>query len=192
MHKLLLDLPTCIETERLYLRCYERGDGPWYYAMSQRNREHLGRYESENPILSIENEADAEVVVREFAVDWAARSIFFLGAFLKTTHVFVAQVSIGPVNWGLPEFEIGYFVDKEQEGKGYVTEAVKGCMGFVFHHLGALRVSLHCDDTNALSYRVAERCGFTREGHLRQNKRNADGTLTGTLCYGLIKEDWKP
>jgi hypothetical protein len=113
MHKLLLELPTCFDTERLHLRCYEHGDGPWYYAMSQRNQEHLRRYESENPILRIVDEADAEVLVREFALDWAARSIFFFGAFLKNTGVFAAQVSIGPMNWELPEFEIGYFVDKD-------------------------------------------------------------------------------
>ena len=41
MQKVLLEIPTRIETERLYLRCYEAGDGPWYYAMSQQNRSHL-------------------------------------------------------------------------------------------------------------------------------------------------------
>ena len=36
MDRLLLDIPTRIETERLYLRCYQPGDGQWYYAMSKR------------------------------------------------------------------------------------------------------------------------------------------------------------
>ena len=43
VQKMLLEIPTRIETERLYLRCYEAGDGPWYYAMSQQNRSHLIR-----------------------------------------------------------------------------------------------------------------------------------------------------
>jgi hypothetical protein len=44
MHKLLLDIPTRIETERLYLRPYQAGDGAMYYQVGQRNREHLSRY----------------------------------------------------------------------------------------------------------------------------------------------------
>jgi len=45
MHRLLLNLPTRLETDRLLLRPYAAGDGDWYYAASLRNREHLSRYE---------------------------------------------------------------------------------------------------------------------------------------------------
>jgi hypothetical protein len=41
MHRLLLDLPDKMETERLYLRPYQAGDGSWYYPMSQKNKSHL-------------------------------------------------------------------------------------------------------------------------------------------------------
>jgi hypothetical protein len=42
MHKLLLELPTRIETNRLYLRGYQAGDGPWYYTMSQKKQTSSG------------------------------------------------------------------------------------------------------------------------------------------------------
>ena len=74
MHRLLLEIPTRIQTERLYLRCYEAGDGPWYYAMSQKNKPHLARYESGNPVMTINTEQDAEIIVRDFAAAWVARS----------------------------------------------------------------------------------------------------------------------
>ena len=48
MHKMLLEVPERIEAERIYLRSYDAGDGQWFYAMSQRNRSHLARYESGN------------------------------------------------------------------------------------------------------------------------------------------------
>ena len=48
MDKMLLEIPTRIETERLYLRPYQAGDGTMVFAVSQRNREHLARYESGN------------------------------------------------------------------------------------------------------------------------------------------------
>ena len=64
-------------------------------------------------------------------------------------------------------------------------------MGFVFHHLKAHRVRMECDDTNEGSLRVAERCGMVKEGHIRENKRNLDGKLSGTLTFGLLAEEYK-
>ncbi len=191
MHKLLLDIPTHLETERLFLRCYQPGDGPWFYTMSQANRAHLTRYEAENVVMSIKTEEDAEVVVRDLANAWAARDCFFLGAFDKQTEVSVAQIYVGPVDWNLPEFQIGYFVDRDHEGQGYVTEAVNAALQFVFEHLKAQRVRLECDDMNVRSYQVAERCGFMREGHIRENRKHADGTLSGTLHYGLLRKEFE-
>ena len=95
------------------------------------------------------------------------------------------------MSWSLPEFQIGYFVDMDHEGKGYVTAAVRGALGFVFDHLGAHRASVECDDTNVRGIRVAERCGLIREGHIRENKRNADGTLSGTLRFGLLRDEFE-
>ncbi len=92
MHKLLMDIPTCFETERLHLRCYQAGDGPLLYAVSQANRDHLARYESENILMSIKSPEDAEVMARDLANAWTARNCFFLGAFEKQTTAFVAQI----------------------------------------------------------------------------------------------------
>jgi RimJ/RimL family protein N-acetyltransferase len=114
-----------------------------------------------------------------------------MGAFDRETDEFVAQVYVGPVHWDVPEFEIGFFADKDHEGQGYVTEAVRAVLGFVFQHLKAHRVRLECDDTNERSRRVAERCGMVLEGHIRENKRNDNGMLSGTLHFGLLEREFE-
>jgi ribosomal-protein-alanine N-acetyltransferase len=191
VHRMLPEIPARIEAERIYLRSYRPGDGPWYYAMSQRNRAHLARYEAENVAMTLESEQEAEDLVRELAAEWEARHCFFMGAFDRETDDFVAQVYVGPVSCEVPEFAIGFFVDRDREGQGYVTEAVRAALGFIFGHLGAHRVRMECDDTNERSRRVAERCRMIREGHIRENKRNADGTLSGTLHFGLLKREFE-
>jgi RimJ/RimL family protein N-acetyltransferase len=186
-----LDIPIRMETERLVLRCYQPGDGQWYFAMSQKNRSHLLRYESDNVAMEIKSEDHAEVVVRDLAAEWEARNSFFLGVFDKSSGEFVAQIYVGPVNWELPEFQIGYFVDKDHEGRGYVTEAVKATLRFAFQHLKAYRVRLECDDTNVRSSRVAERCGMVKEGHFRENKVSPEGGFSGTLHYALLRAEFE-
>lgn len=190
MHKKLLEIPERIEAERVYLRCYRAGDGQWFHAMSIKNRKHLKQYEADNVVMSIENELGAESLVRELAADWQARNCFFMGVFDKKTNEFVAQVYIGPVNWNVPEFEIGFFADVDHEGQGYVSEAVNAAVKFVFKHLKAHRIRMECDDTNQRSLRVAERCNFSKEGHIRENKMNPDGTLSGTVHFGLLKSEY--
>jgi ribosomal-protein-alanine N-acetyltransferase len=188
---MLPEIPARIEAGRIYLRSYEAGDGRWYYAMSQRNRAHLARYEADNVVMSIASEQKAEVIVRELAAEWRARSAFFMGAFDRETDEFVAQVYVGPVSRDLPEFEVGFFVDKDHQGQGYVTEAVRAALAFTFEHLNAHRVRMECDDTNERSWRVAERCGMIREGHIRENRVTADGERSGTLYFGLLKREFE-
>jgi len=190
MNKLLLDVPIRFETDRLILRWYEPGDGSMYFAVGQKNRQHLQQFEADNIILSAKTQEEAEIIVRELNLDWLARKSFFMGAFDKKTLEFIAQIYVGVVNWDLPEFEVGYFVDVDHQGRGFVTEAVKAALGFIFDYLHAQRVCLHTRDTNLPSQGVAERCGFTLEGHIRENKRDPDGMVIGDLYYGLLKREY--
>ncbi|MBN2146845.1 MAG: GNAT family N-acetyltransferase [Anaerolineales bacterium] len=185
------NLPEYLETERLILRPYHAGDGAMYYASSLRNRRHLARYEARNALCSLKDEAHAERVVCEMAAAWEHREYFFLGMFRKQTNEWVGQIYIGPLGLEPPAFTIGYIADVANEGHGYVTEAVRTVTRFCFERLGAMRLSAECDDQNIRSYRVLERCGFIREGHLHHRKPGPDGRIGGTLYYGLMRSEWE-
>jgi RimJ/RimL family protein N-acetyltransferase len=190
-HKLLLDLPSRLETNRLFLRPYAPGDGALLYQVGERNLAHLQRYESGNSLLSLHSVEEGEILARELALAFAARSYFMWGVFEKTGGAFVAQVYVGAVRWEVPDFEIGYIADCEHEGQGYVTEAVRVVLGFVFNDLGAHRASLYTATSNTRSQRVAERCGFVLEGHIREDFPAPDGTLFSSLHYGMLRREWE-
>jgi RimJ/RimL family protein N-acetyltransferase len=87
---------------------------------------------------------------------------------------------------------MGYVADVDHESQGSVSEAVRAVLRcLVFGPLQAHRVSLRCDDANERSIQVAERCGFKREAHLRENKRAPDGSLTGTFVYALLCREFE-
>ncbi|MCC6169163.1 MAG: GNAT family N-acetyltransferase [Caldilineaceae bacterium] len=49
------------------------------------------------------------------------------------------------------------------------------------------------NEVNIRSQRVAERCGFVREGHIRQVHPHilcADGSYSGDYLYGLLRSEW--
>jgi RimJ/RimL family protein N-acetyltransferase len=158
--------------------------------MSQRNRGHLKRYEPENPVMAIKTEEDAKKMISNFVEDWKNGVHHFMGVFLKESEQFVAQIYIGLVDRNVNEFGIGYLSDVDHEGNGYVTEAVNAVVKVLFEKLNAHRIRIETDDTNVRSIGVAERCGFVREGHIRENKKHPDETYSGTLFYGLLKSEF--
>jgi RimJ/RimL family protein N-acetyltransferase len=137
---------------------------------------------------------DAELLVREYALQWSGRRAFLFGVWELATNDYVAQIYVGPVNWQIPEFEIGYFVDCLHEGKGFVTEAVQAVIGFCFTYLHAYRLRISCNELNIRSCSVAERCGFKREGYIREVHADIlreDGKYSGDYLYGLLRSEYE-
>ena len=191
MNKISFVLPKKMETQRLYLRAYRAGDGPVLYAAGLRNREHLAEFESGNVLMELQDEEHAERIVSELAESWDAGEYFFIGLFEKATGAWVGQVYVRPTHRELPEFTIGYVADVDHEGKGIVSEAVIGVLGVLFEVLGAHRVISDCNENNLRSIRLLERCGFRREGHLLENRRNADGSFHGDFLYGMLRREYE-
>lgn len=90
MNPLLLDVPTEFASERLLLRCYRPGEGAMYLQMLRANWEHL--YEFLPPsLMAVQNEEDAEVVIRRLIADWHLRKLFVFGVWEKETGTHVGE-----------------------------------------------------------------------------------------------------
>jgi RimJ/RimL family protein N-acetyltransferase len=63
--------------------------------------------------------------------------------------------------------ELGYIVAPAARGRGVATEALRQLTEWAFAEPGMLRLELMISVDNAASKRVAERCGYVREGVLR-------------------------
>jgi RimJ/RimL family protein N-acetyltransferase len=63
--------------------------------------------------------------------------------------------------------ELGYWAVPGYRGRGFVPRAVRLVCDWGFGQLGVQRMQLGTFPGNAASERVAEKCGFTREGVLR-------------------------
>jgi RimJ/RimL family protein N-acetyltransferase len=63
--------------------------------------------------------------------------------------------------------ELGYVVVREARGRGVATEALRLLTAWALAEAGMLRLELLIAVDNPASKRVAERCGYVREGVLR-------------------------
>lgn len=63
--------------------------------------------------------------------------------------------------------ELGYVVSPVARGRGVASEALRRLTSWAFDELGMLRLELMISVDNPGSKRVAERCGYVREGVLR-------------------------
>ena len=84
--------------------------------------------------------------------------------------------------------EIGYVVAPEERGRGVARRALSLITGWALGDLGLERVELHIDPENAASIRVAERCGYVREGVLR-SLHFKEGLRGDTAIYSLLRAD---
>ena len=92
-------------------------------------------------------------------------------------------------DWTIRYFEIGYWLRKSAEGKGYMAEAVQLLVDFALNTLGANRLEIQCDERNERSAAVARRLGFVQEGLMRNDSPGPDGDLRNTLIFSLIPSD---
>lgn len=84
---------------------------------------------------------------------------------------------------------VGYRLHPAYWRQGIVTEALRRAVDFVFSETELQRLEATADVRNVASLRVLEKCGFIREGTVRQGK------MVSVYCdyaiFGLLRSDWE-
>lgn len=83
--------------------------------------------------------------------------------------------------------QIAIRLSKSAQGKGYGTEGLSAMTRFCFENTELKRLWTQVDIRNIASCRMLEKCGFTKEGMIRQGK------MVNTWCdyyvYGILASD---
>jgi len=105
----------------------------------------------------------------------------------------LGAIGLHKVDHRLLTAETGYWLAREARGQGYMTRAVRLLAGWVFDGLLFARLELRTDPENVASQRIAERCGFRKEGHVRSNMLVLhSGQRRDSFVYGLLPGELKP
>lgn len=78
-------------------------------------------------------------------------------------------------------------LSRQYQGRGYGTEALSAMTRFCFEHTELKRLWTEADVRNIASWKMLEKCGYIREGLIRQGK------MVNTWCdyciYGILASD---
>ena len=165
-----------IATPRLRLRPYSLEDAPALFQLISEEKEALLDYfpltvESNTSLMA------SRSFIRTRAAEIRDGRSYFCGIFENESGALIGQVTVKDINWRVPKCEVGYFIKNSFRGKGYAPEAVKAMCEFCFEKAGMVKVMLRIEDINVSSKKVAEKCGFTYSGLLRNDFRSVDGRL---------------
>lgn len=101
----------------------------------------------------------------------------------KNSGRFVGAIGLIIRDKTVPFFEIGYWLRSSCVGFGFVAEAIQVLEEYAFVELKANRVEIKAAESNVKSRAVAERCGYTLEGVLHNDRRLPSGELSNTMVY---------
>lgn len=133
------------------------------------------------------NIQDVQKVTDIFNENWDNQNSFEYVFLDKTTRKLVGAGGIHTVSYMHRWAEFGYFLDKNATGHGYVREVVNLLTDELFKN-GIHRVVIECDADNKASAKVAENCGFSYEGCLK-DARLAYGKYRNELVFAKINQE---
>ena len=145
-----------IETARLRLRHWKEGDF-----------DQFARYYADpDDARFVGGQKDPDQAWRHMALQighWQLRGFGYWAIEEKETGAFVGSAGL----WrspGWPELELGYWLVKEHQGKGYALEACRRCIEHAREALRATSLVSYIDPRNEPSIRLAKRLGAAYEG----------------------------
>ena len=171
-----------LETERLLLRPFRSEDWPDLYRYLSDDA--VVRYEPEWTYT--EKEGRGEAAAR-------ARDKCFIAVCLKGDGgPMIGNLYFAPREY--ETYELGFVFASRFQRQGYAEESARALMADAFRNQGIRRIVARCNPDNTASWRLLERLGMRREGHLRQNiwfKTDREGRplWQDTYEYALLAEE---
>jgi RimJ/RimL family protein N-acetyltransferase len=180
MKPILIDFPSEFYTERLHIRMPKPGDGRAVYEAIEASLNELKPW---MPFAHLnQTEEDVEANIRGAHIKFLQREDLRMLVYHKETGEYIASTGLHRIDWDVPKFEIGYWIDTRHSGKGYITETVEGLTNFAFKKLKARRIEIRCDALNKKSRAIPERLGFSLDGILKNDDVSVEGSELRDTC----------
>lgn len=99
------------------------------------------------------------------------------------------QLTVGGITYGSQRGAfIGYWIDRDQAGRGIMPTAVAMAIDYCFQHLELHRIEINIRPENAASLRVVEKLGLRNEG-VSPSYLHIDGAWRDHLRFAVTEDE---
>jgi RimJ/RimL family protein N-acetyltransferase len=110
----------------------------------------------------------------------------------KASNTIVGTTRYLNIDYENHRLEIGHTWIAKSWRKTYVNTQAKFLMlQYAFEKLACIAVEIRTDVLNLVSRQSIQRLGAKQDGILRNHKIMRDGRIRDTVCYSIIKPEWK-
>lgn len=176
-----------IHMANVFIRRLKETDAAALLDLRRRNRAFF------QPFEPVRNERDFSMegirdMLAQDELHWERGSGFGFGIFGREDERLVGRVNLSNVVRGAWEScTVGYFMDQEAGGRGWMTEALGQTVAFAFGEAGLHRIQAAVMPRNLPSIRVIEKNGFRFEG-LAEYYLRINGEWEHHRIYSLTRE----
>lgn len=173
-----------------HIRPFDVSEAPVVLDLRVRNREFVAPFEPKRPDSHFTLRAQERLLDDE-ARAWRAGLQYVFGMFDNTNDALIGRLALSNVvRGGWHNATVGYFVDRDHNGRGVATEGLGLAVDFAFRVAALHRVQAGVMPRNRASIRVVEKVGFRFEGTARRYLC-INGVWEDHNIYAVTAEEWQ-
>ena len=175
-----------IETERLRLRRFVMDDVNAVF-LEWANSAAVTKYLTWEPHKSI---GQTRTYLLDTIAGYEKEDKYLWGIELKESGGLIGAIHSGILNERARVADVGYCLGERFWGNGYMPEALKAVMDYMFYDVNVNRIEAYHSVNNPASGKVMQKAGMLKEGHLRQRYITGGGEYQDGDLYALVREDF--
>ncbi len=174
-----------IQTERLILRRYTLEDAPMMFKNWASNPE-VTKYLTWPAHSSVDVTC---MIIQSWLESYDKPDTYHWGLQMKQTGELFGDISVVRIAEPILEAEVGWCMGRAWWGNGYMPEAARAVIAYLFNEVGFNRVCARHDTENPKSGRVMQKVGMSFEGVYRQGGLNNRG-IVDEAHYAILRADF--
>lgn len=171
-----------LKTDRLTLRRLDLNDLKPMYTMC--THPEVMKY---IPVSLTQSEEDVKEYIHSIDKRMDSKECINWVITLKETGEMIGTIGFYRMKLEHYRAETGYMTLPQFNGKGYVTEALAATINYAFSTMKLHSIEALVNPENIGSIKVLEKCGFKKEGHIKDNWF-FNGEFLDTVIYSKLNE----
>jgi RimJ/RimL family protein N-acetyltransferase len=112
---------------------------------------------------------------------------------LKENGKVIGMIDLEPdgLRYGVNALVISYYLGEQYASKGYMTEALREMIRYVFDERGVDVLAVRAFRDNEASGRLIEKLGFIYEGCIRRGVKGYQDIIYDDMIYSMLQEEYK-